>query len=135
MVEQSDRAPLLDWAEEISRAEHFSPGSSQHSGGLPGCDPSICRSQSKNDPNSGWSTSPGGVGSVTAVRGSRNGHSPSRRSGPDGDASGTDEEGDCAFPGSSIPNRAVTVWEEKDQIVAVFVVSFDTRSGKMCLLY
>ncbi|XP_062860702.1 DENN domain-containing protein 11 isoform X2 [Trichomycterus rosablanca] len=133
MVEQSDRAPLLDWEEEISRAEQFPPGSSAHTGGVPASDPSMCRSQSRNDANNSWTTavSPGGVGGVTAVKGSRNGRSPSRRAGPDGDASGTDEEGDCAFPGTSIQNRAVTVWEEKDQIIAVFVVTFDTRSGNI----
>lgn len=129
MVEQSDRAPLLDWEEEVGRAEPIPavPAAPLNSGFLAtepkdGCPP--CKDGANND----WSASHGGVDSVTAVQG----RSRSTRPGPGWDAyaSGTDEEGDCAFPGASIKSRPVPGWEEKDQIVAVFVVTFDTRSGE-----
>lgn len=126
MVEQSDRAPLLDWEEEVGRAEPNPAMPAPHSGGFLAAEPS--RTPSKNGANNSWSSSPEGGGSVTAVKG----RGRSTRPGPEGDAyaSGTDEEGDCAFPGPSIKTRAVPGWEEKDQIVAVFVVTFDTRSGE-----
>ncbi|XP_026783539.1 DENN domain-containing protein 11 isoform X2 [Pangasianodon hypophthalmus] len=129
MVEQSDRAPLLDWEEEVGRAEPSPAMPAPHSGGFLATDPPDRCPPSKNGANPGWSASPGGGGSVTAVKG----RGRSTRPGPEGDAyaSGTDEEGDCAFPGPSIKTRAVQGWEEKDQIVAVFVVTFDTRSGNI----
>ncbi|KAK3569983.1 hypothetical protein QTP86_007887 [Hemibagrus guttatus] len=129
MVEQSDRAPLLDWEEEVGRAEPTPAVPAPHSGGFPETEPTGRCPPSKNGANNGWSASPGGVGSVTAVKGRGRSTLP----GPEGDAyaSGTDEEGDCAFPGPSIKTRALPGWEEKDQIVAVFVVTFDTRSGNI----
>lgn len=128
MVEQSDRAPLLDWEEEVGRAEPSSAMPAPHSGGLLVTEPPERCPPSKNGANNSWSASSGGAGSVTAVKG----RGRSTRTGPEGDAyaSGTDEEGDCAFPGPSIKTRAVPGWEEKDQIVSVFVVTFDTRSGE-----
>uniref|UniRef100_A0A673KHJ0 DENN domain-containing protein 11 n=1 Tax=Sinocyclocheilus rhinocerous TaxID=307959 RepID=A0A673KHJ0_9TELE len=89
MVEQSDRAPLLDW-EEVPPAELA---------------PTAPSPETEDSVHSGL--------------------------GPGGDASATDEEGDCAFHGLSVRDRRITGWEEKDQIVAVFVVTFDTRSGNM----
>lgn len=131
MVEQSDRAPLLDW-EEVPPAELApsvpSPetGDSIQSGlssypaeGSVGADISLNRSPAR--PNS-----------LTAVPGESE-HSLYKLSGPGGDASASDEEGDCAFHGLSVRDRRITGsgWEEKDQIVAVFVVTFDTRSGEV----
>lgn len=125
MVEQSDRAPLLDWEEEVARAEQTPAGPAAHSGDT---EPTARGPPGKTAANNIWSASAGGAGSVTAVTG----RGRSTRPGPEGDAyaSGTDEEGDCAFPGTSIKTRAVPGWEEKDQIVSVFVVTFDTRSGE-----
>lgn len=118
MVEQSDRAPLLDWEEEVGRAEPNPAVPAPHSGGFRAAEPAGRGAPSANGSNNG--------GSAPAARGW------SAHPGPEGDAyaSGTDEEGDCAFPGPSIKARAVPRWEEKDQIVAVFVVTFDTRSGE-----
>lgn len=123
MVEQSDRAPLLDWEEEVGRAEPNPAVPAPHSGGFRAAEPAERGAPSANGANNGWSA---GGGSAPAARGW------SAHPGPEGDAygSGTDEEGDCAFPGPSIKPRAVPRWEEKDQIVAVFVVTFDTRSGE-----
>lgn len=128
MVEQSDRAPLLDWEEEVGRAEPSPAMPAPHSGGFPATEPADRCPPSNSGANNGWSASPGGARSVTAVKG----RGRSTRPGPEGDAyaSGTDEEGDCAFPGPCITSRAAPGWEEKDQIVAVFVVTFDTRSGE-----
>lgn len=125
MVEQSDRAPLLDW-EEIPPAELA---------------PSVPSSDTSDSLQSGLSsypteatvgaditlnTSPTSPSTVAAV------HSPHKQhSGPGGDAPAEDEPGDCAFHGLSVRDRRITGWEEKDQIVAVFVVTFDTRSGNM----
>ncbi|XP_060779886.1 DENN domain-containing protein 11 isoform X1 [Neoarius graeffei] len=119
MVEQSDRAPLLDWEEEVGRAEPNPAVPAPHSGGFRAAEPAGRGAPSANGSNNG--------GSAPAARGW------SAHPGPEGDAyaSGTDEEGDCAFPGPSIKARAVPRWEEKDQIVAVFVVTFDTRSGNI----
>ncbi|XP_051512151.1 DENN domain-containing protein 11-like isoform X3 [Myxocyprinus asiaticus] len=129
MVEQSDRAPLLDW-EEVPPAE------------LP---PSVPSPESEDSLQSGVSsllswgcvgaelssnTSPVRPNKVTAVLG-ESARSPYKQSGPGGDASATDEEGDCALHGLSVRDRRINGWEEKDQIVAVFVVTFDTRSGNM----
>ncbi len=129
MVEQSDRAPLLDW-EEVPPAE-LAPAA-----------PSL---ETEDSVQSGLSSYPteGGVRSdislnasparpksVTAVSG-ESAHSPQKHSGPGGDASATDEEGDRVFHGLSVRDRRITGWEEKDQIVAVFVVTFDTRSGEV----
>lgn len=98
MVEQSDRAPLLDWEEIPPVPPEVSPQS-----GVP------------NDPVQGG---------VTA---DISPDSPHKHGG-----SATDEEdGDRAFHGLSVRDRRIAEWEEKDQIVAVFVVTFDTRSGEV----
>uniref|UniRef100_A0A3B3VJN1 DENN domain-containing protein 11 n=1 Tax=Poecilia latipinna TaxID=48699 RepID=A0A3B3VJN1_9TELE len=93
MVEQSDRAPLLDW-------EEIPPGA------VTAVPTAVTYSPTRN---------------ITAVVVSR------------------DKPPGCGFarqqpPGSTLPFPGVTArgqWEEKDQIVAVFVVTFDTRSGNM----
>uniref|UniRef100_A0A672SPN9 DENN domain-containing protein 11 n=1 Tax=Sinocyclocheilus grahami TaxID=75366 RepID=A0A672SPN9_SINGR len=129
MVEQSDRAPLLDW-EEVPPAELAptapSPETedSVHSG--LSSYPTECGVRADISLNA----SPVRPNSEPAVSG-ESAHSPQKHSGPGGDASATDEEGDCAFHGLSVRDRRITGWEEKDQIVAVFVVTFDTRSGEV----
>ncbi|XP_066540457.1 DENN domain-containing protein 11 isoform X2 [Hoplias malabaricus] len=119
MLEQCDRAPLLDW-EELPPAP-------------PPRDPQLSLS---SEPPQRRASGPGpqSVESVGApgVRGGWSPRSPSAHTGPEGDAGATDEEGDCAFTAAalSVKDRRGE-WEEKDQIVAVFVVTFDTRSGNM----
>lgn len=121
MVEQSDRAPLLDW-EEIPPAELA---------------PSVQSAEADDSLQSGLSNCPGqGVVEADISLRISPGHNSTAVSGesargPWGDASGADEESDCAFHGLSIRDRRVAEWEEKDQIVAVFVVTFDTRSGEV----
>ncbi|XP_007256034.3 DENN domain-containing protein 11 isoform X1 [Astyanax mexicanus] len=129
MVEQSDRAPLLDW-EEVPPGQPPPSGPSLEPADSVGSDPQRCRPQGWEGAGLGWPSSPGAPGGGTAVR-STSPRSPSTQAGPEGDAGATDEEGDCAFTGLSVKERRVTEWEEKDQIVAVFVVTFDTRSGNM----
>ena len=136
MVKQSDRAPLLDWEEippppDPSQAgplqpppltEDAPPGkSSQAPGGTA--------------PGPGWGTttktkdrSPSKAVTAVVASGDR---SPGRPlTDPRGpgwtrpEPLGADRR--VPFPGLSVRDQ----WEEKDQIVAVFVVTFDTRSGK-----
>ncbi|XP_076848327.1 DENN domain-containing protein 11 isoform X2 [Brachyhypopomus gauderio] len=127
MVEQSDRAPLLDW-EEVPPAEPApAVPSPQREDPLVG-DAPHCRPPIRDGADTGWGSTSGGGGGAPAVRITR---SPPKRAGPERDASATDEEGDCAFPGLSVKERRISEWEEKDQIIAVFVVTFDTRSGNM----
>ncbi|KAM6945938.1 DENN domain-containing protein 11 [Aplochiton taeniatus] len=122
MVEQSDRAPLLDW-EEIPPAgpnqavpsspvkenvtEASLPLDSRTRGGTAASD-IVLRA-----------TGPGAPASVPVVT-NRN-VSP----GPGWDIRSPI---DNMFPGLSVKPCQ---WEEKDQIVSVFVVTFDTRSGNM----
>ncbi|XP_034434804.1 DENN domain-containing protein 11-like [Hippoglossus hippoglossus] len=135
MVERSDRAPLLDW-EEVPCAEKpggASPApakerlaSPSNSRASPGC----------SAPVFGWSSGPGGPAPCRSVSGSDGCGTPPTTSGaPAGRDEGLqpDEDG-ClsdSEPGElSLEDRMVK-WEEKDQIVSVFVVAFNTRSGNM----
>lgn len=128
MVEQSDRAPLLDW-EEVPPPEPVPTAPSpQEENDLPSC-PSNSRPVDNTTPGAGWNTSPGAPTGVAAVT-SKDLSSPVKHGG-EGDAASPGER-DTAFPGLSVKDHAVTGWEEKDQIVAVFVVTFDTRSGEDC---
>ncbi|XP_035645706.1 DENN domain-containing protein 11 [Oncorhynchus keta] len=122
MVEQSDRAPLLDWEEippnELTQAV---PAPAKENG------------SESNPPDGGylgstalaigWNTSSGGPVSVTTIPSvNRNPH--------------LDHPGQWGVPSpihvdSRISLKERLGWEEKDQIVAVFVVTFDTRSGNM----
>ncbi|KAM6895543.1 DENN domain-containing protein 11-like [Xenentodon cancila] len=125
MVERSDRAPLLDW-EEVPSTENPSgeaPAVAQAKDRL-SSPPNSRASAGCSSPVFGWSSGPGGP-------------TPS----PDGcgappATSGAPAPADEALPPDSGPrdvsqeNRMVK-WEEKDQIVSVFVVTFNTRSGNM----
>lgn len=126
MVEQSDRAPLLDW-EEI-------PPPDPNQAAQPPPEPQReddTAAADKRTPMSGtgWS---GAVPTVpTAVT-----YSPTRNI--TAVVVSRDKPTGCGFarpqpPGSNLPFPGVTArgqWEEKDQILAVFVVTFDTRSGE-----
>ncbi|XP_053283147.1 DENN domain-containing protein 11 [Pleuronectes platessa] len=137
MVKQSDRAPLLDW-EEIPPPPDPSQAGPLQPPPLTEDAPAGKSSQAPGGtaPGSGWGTttkakvcSPSKA--VTAVVASRV-RSPGRPlTDPRGpgwtrpEPLGTDHR--VLFPGLSVRDQ----WEEKDQIVAVFVVTFDTRSGNM----
>ncbi|XP_008282692.1 protein LCHN-like [Stegastes partitus] len=137
MVERSDRAPLLDW-EEVPSAEKPGGGaapaaphakdrlsSPSNSRALSGCSAA---------PGFGWSSGPGGP---TPIRAASDGCGapPATSSAPAGTdgALAPDEEEHLSDAGPrevSLEERMVK-WEEKDQIVSVFVVTFNTRSGNM----
>uniref|UniRef100_A0A8D3DSN5 DENN domain-containing protein 11 n=2 Tax=Scophthalmus maximus TaxID=52904 RepID=A0A8D3DSN5_SCOMX len=155
MVKQSDRAPLLDWEEipppEPNRAGPLPPPPLPRSHSQP--------PREKEDAPAGRSSQPAGPGPgpagrsstttttttaaaaaaanrcvppgkrATAVVAGCGDGSPARprtylrpAAEPPGGAGGR-----VPFPGLSARDQ----WEEKDQIVAVFVVTFDTRSGNM----
>ena len=130
MVERSDRAPLLDW-EEVPSAEK--PEAEEEDGEE--------EKEEKKDPPAslgcsdapgfGWSTGPGG--------------GPKSVFCPDTDAGGpppatsittatADADADAEqHPSDATPDELdsrMVKWEEKDQIVSVFVVTFNTRSGE-----
>lgn len=132
MVERSDRAPLLDW-EEVPSAEKTdgealpakerlsSPSNSRVSSGC-------------SAPGFGWSSGPGGPTNSRSVS-NADGCSapPATSSTPAGidEALRPDNEEHHSDAGSrevTLEDRMVK-WEEKDQIVSVFVVTFNTRSG------
>ncbi|KAF3689085.1 Protein LCHN [Channa argus] len=142
MVEQSDRAPLLDWEEiptpDPNQAapppppppseEDAPPQKSSQTGGR--------RTGTGIAAGTGWSSSSttttcSPTRSVTAVVASGDGSSGRPRTELLGPAwirpepLGSDRN--VPFSGLSVRDQ----WEEKDQIVAVFVVTFDTRSGNM----
>lgn len=159
MVEQSDRAPLLDW-EEIPPADPNqagpptpAPPREEDAPAEKSSQPAGRRTQTGTAAGTGWSSSSNNnssssdssttnttssstitcspTKSVTAVVASRDGSPPGRpRTDPRGYVWNRPEprctDRSLPFPGLSVRDQ----WEEKDQIVAVFVVTFDTRSGK-----
>lgn len=133
MVKQSDRAPLLDW-EEIPPPDP-KQGAPPPPSSAPGKDdtppqkssqPNGLRTPTVNAFGSGWGTSTNATcsqptRSLTAVVARGDGSSGRPQ---------TVVVGQHFVPGPNVPFFAVKdQWEEKDQIVAVFVVTFDTRSG------
>lgn len=135
MVKQSDRAPLLDWEEipppDPNQAAPPPPASPREDDALPqkSSQPAGRRTPTGTAAGTGWSNSTTAISfsptkSLTAVV-ARGDGSPGRpRTVLCGQPFGIDRH--VPFPGLSVRNQ----WEEKDQIVAVFVVTFDTRSGK-----
>jgi len=129
MVERSDRAPLLDW-EEVPSAEKpggAAPVAAHAKDRL--ASPSISRASA---PGLGWSSGPGGP-SPSRSADVCGGAPPATSSAPTGrdEAPQSDNEDHLSNSGSrelSLEDRMVK-WEEKDQIVSVFVVAFNTRSG------
>ncbi|XP_053741018.1 DENN domain-containing protein 11 isoform X1 [Synchiropus splendidus] len=137
MVEQSDQAALLDWEEippsDPTRAvpappprEDAAPAgkATLSAGRLPAEDAALPRGNSPNN-----TLAAAAVRDAPVAAGGRNG-SPGQtqtighirdRLEPVNNV--------CAlpYPGLGVRDQ----WEEKDQIVAVFVVTFDTRSGNM----
>ncbi|XP_041113051.1 DENN domain-containing protein 11-like [Polyodon spathula] len=142
MVEQSDRAPLLDW-EEIPAGAPVPAPPPERGYVSRGAN---CRALGSTAPGTGWSTSPGGPGAFPSPSPSAaaSGEADSApvasaetvRVGPCWDAH-SPVKGECRLSGwetggpEKKPATSVPEWEEKDQIVAVFVVTFDTRSGNI----
>ncbi|MBN3297565.1 DENN domain-containing protein 11 [Amia ocellicauda] len=134
MVEQSDRAPLLDW-EETPAAEPV-PAAPPEKASEPS--PVSCRALGSTAPGTGWSTSPGGPTALPAVVAAVSGEADCQvgavQTGPYRDApspvkgNSNFSSWDSDFP---VKKQRATDWEEKDQIVSVFVVTFDTRSGNI----
>ncbi|MEQ2205368.1 hypothetical protein XENOCAPTIV_023655 [Xenoophorus captivus] len=146
MVEQSDRAPLLDWEEipppDPNQAAQPPPEPQRDEGTAAAgktSHPSGRRTPTCIASGTGWSRSSCTVTStnpITAVPTAVT-YSPSRnitavvvsRDKPSGCGFGRPEpvgtDRSYPFPGITARDQ----WEEKDQIVAVFVVTFDTRSG------
>ena len=135
MGERSDRAPLLDWEE--------SPSAEKPGGAAPAAPQPEERQPSPRDgrvikgcsaPGFGWSSGPGGPAPSGAVSGSEGCSPPPSTSGdPAGEDGRIRPDQEERPPGSaprelSLQERMVK-WEEKDQIVSVFVVTFNTRSG------
>ncbi|KAG8012459.1 Protein LCHN [Nibea albiflora] len=146
MVKQSDRAPLLDWEEipppDPNQPAPPPPSQPREEGASPekSSQPAVRRAPAGIAAGTGWS---GGCGtntaaitysptrSVTAVVASGDGSPGRPRIGLSGHGWDRPQplgtEHTIPFPGLSVRDQ----WEEKDQIVAVFVVTFDTRSGNM----
>lgn len=124
MVEQSDRAPLLDW-------EEIPPPDPNQAAQPPPPEEKGSTEAEKSSQPAGRHHLPPATAVSTAVT-----YSPTRnvtavvvsrdRSLQPARVSGFGLDRNLPFP--CVPPR--DQWEEKDQIVAVFVVTFDTRSGK-----
>ncbi|CAL8292663.1 unnamed protein product [Boreogadus saida] len=129
MVEQSDRARLIDW-EEIPPPvpSQTVPSSPVKKNATEKTSPPDGRTQGSSAPRTGWGTASTRGPNVTAVVSSGDGRPPRLR--VDHSVPGWDiakSLGAADHIGLSVKEQ----WEEKDQIVAVFVVTFDTRSGNM----
>lgn len=152
MVKQSDRAPLLDWEEIPPPYPNQAappppppppPPREEDAAAEKSWQPAGRRTPTGTAAGTGWRTNSSTAAttitcspttkSVTAVVASRNGSPGRPRTELSGhrwdrpEPLGTDRN--VLFPGLSVRDQ----WEEKDQIVAVFVVTFDTRSGKQPL--
>ncbi|XP_041111415.1 DENN domain-containing protein 11-like isoform X2 [Polyodon spathula] len=138
MVKQPDRAPLLEWEEIPADTPASAPPPERGSESSP----ANCRALGSTAPGTGWSTSPGGpaVFSSAAVSGEADSAAAAStetvRVGPCWDAH-SPVNGEYRLSGweTGIPEKSLATsvreWEEKDQIVAVFIVTFDTRSGNI----
>lgn len=127
-MERSDRAPLLDW-EEVPPAEkpdeaappaaHGNDRLSSPSGnrGLSGC----------TAPGFGWSSGPGGPAGSRADACNATPVVPSTQAGREDEP--VEKNSDLGSRETFVEDRMVK-WEEKDQIVSVFVVTFNTRTGE-----
>nr|XP_057934718.1 DENN domain-containing protein 11-like [Doryrhamphus excisus] len=123
MVERSDRAPLLDW-EEVPSAEKAG-SADEHE-----------RLSSPSTPGHGWSSGAGGLSSNRSAFNADGCGAPPVTSITQAGTDETPHPDKVVHPSDSGPrdipleDRMVT-WEEKDQIVSVFVVTFNTRTGNM----
>lgn len=122
MVERSDRAPLLDW-EEVPSADK-PDGDAQVKDRRP-------PSPSDSRAPSGWGGVPGGpkAGDTDSCGGATPATSGNPADEDDGLRAGDEEHRTDAVPSEALLNDRMVKWEEKDQIVSVFVVTFNTRTG------
>nr|XP_020474883.1 protein LCHN-like isoform X1 [Monopterus albus] len=137
MVERSDRAPLLDW-EEVPYAQPpdgVAPATAHAKDRL--SSPSNSRALSTcATPRFGWSTSTGGptpsrsVSNVDGCNAAR-ATSSTPTDTDEGVLSDKEEHLSDSGPREVLLEDRMVKWEEKDQIVSVFVVTFNTRSGNM----
>ncbi|XP_034019223.1 DENN domain-containing protein 11-like isoform X2 [Thalassophryne amazonica] len=109
MVERSDRAPLLDW-EEVPSAEKPGGAATER----------LSSPSNSRAALTGFGRS-GGPGSPAP---------PPARTDEPPRADQEQRPSDAAPRDEPLEDRMVK-WEEKDQIVSVFVVTFNTRSGNM----
>ncbi|XP_061577328.1 DENN domain-containing protein 11 [Cololabis saira] len=134
MVEQSDRAPLLDW-EEMPPPD---PGQAAQTPPQPPREPGSAAGKSSARAHTPIPTTtiipattitiPATTPAVVTCSPARTVAAAPARTEPSG--RGCDDRPHpvpVPFPGLTARHQ----WEEKDQIVAVFVVTFDTRSGNM----
>uniref|UniRef100_A0A1A7WSY5 DENN domain-containing protein 11 n=1 Tax=Iconisemion striatum TaxID=60296 RepID=A0A1A7WSY5_9TELE len=135
MVERSDRAPLLDW-EEVPSAEK-TDGEAPAVPHVKERLSSPCNNQAPSGCSGfGWSSGPGGpTFTRTVSNGDGCGAPPATSGAPAAvdEALPPDKDAHLSDPGAievSLEDRMVK-WEEKDQIVSVFVVTFNTRTGNM----
>ncbi|XP_039625999.1 DENN domain-containing protein 11 [Polypterus senegalus] len=124
MVEQSDRAPLLDW-EEIPSTRV--PEQRRD------LSPTGRRALGSTAPGTGWSSSPGATAVSVAVNEQVCEAAPEPACWTGMQKREEDSSPELRDWGSSSSSSSPKIpqWEEKDQIVAVFVVAFDTRSGNI----
>lgn len=126
MVEQWDRAPLLDWEETPPPEPTPPPPASPAKGTGPAPGTAV--------PSIEWTSTVGGPDCVTAVNVTIGDLTPPRDHPGPGWIPPSPADSNHLFPGVPGKDRGkdrVAEWEEKDQIVSVFVVTFDTRSGNM----
>ncbi|KAK0145458.1 Protein LCHN [Merluccius polli] len=128
MVERSDRAPLLDW-EEVPSAEK--PEAEEEDGEEEKEEKDPPASLGCSDaPSFGWSTGPGGGPKSVFCPDTDTGGPPPATSITTATADADAEQHPSDATPEELESRMVK-WEEKDQIVSVFVVTFNTRSGNM----
>lgn len=127
MMERSDRAPLLDW-EEVPPAEkpdEAAPPTAHANDRL--SSPSSHRGSSGcSAPGFGWSSGPGGPATGRSDACNATPVIPCAQAGSDEAA---EPPSDLGSTETFVEDRMVK-WEEKDQIVSVFVVTFNTRTGE-----
>ncbi|KAG7255358.1 hypothetical protein CRUP_025385 [Coryphaenoides rupestris] len=135
MVERSDRAPLLDWEEvpAAEKPEEEDDGKEEDGEEEDGEEKKLeTPGAGMRRPGVGWSTgAPKPTTTITTTGTSITSITPAAPD-PQQDQDQEDEEelhpSDPATPEELSLNLD---WEEKDQIVSVFVVTFNTRSGNM----
>lgn len=125
-MERSDRAPLLDWEEVPQKPdETAAPPTAQGNDRL-SSPPSNRGSSGCAAPGFGWSSGPGGP---TTSRSDACNTTPAIPCTQEGREKDVEHPSDLGSTDAFVEDRMVK-WEEKDQIVSVFVVTFNTRTGE-----
>lgn len=128
MMERSDRAPLLDW-EEVPPAEKSDEAAppTVHTNDRLSSPSSNRGSSGCTAPGFGWSSGPGGPATSRSDACNATPVVPCTQAGRDNEA--VEQHSDLGSTETLEEDRMVK-WEEKDQIVSVFVVTFNTRTGE-----